>query len=90
MTSGDGRYNFTNLYVDPTAYISTNPYFCKSAIARFTQWDFIELIQKYHIPYHEKTLGQLFCDNSARDIVDLLLIKCKLGDVSLRFQSKTT
>ena len=90
LMSGGSRCNFTNLYVDPTAYISTNPHFCKSALAHFTQLDFIELVQKYHIPYHEKTLGQLFCDNSAQDIVDLLLTECKLGDVSLRFQSKIT
>lgn len=90
LMSGGGRCNFTNLYIDPTAYISTNPHFCKSALARFTQWDFIALIQKHHIPYHEKTLGQLFCDNSAQDIVDLLLTECKAAGVSLRFQSEIT
>lgn len=90
LLSGGGRCNFTNLYIDPTAYISTNPHFCKSALARFTQWDFIELVQKHHIPYHEKTLGQLFCDNSAQDIVDLLLTECKVAGVSLRFQSEIT
>ncbi|HGJ5873423.1 MAG TPA: NAD(P)/FAD-dependent oxidoreductase [Arsenophonus apicola] len=90
LMSGGGRCNFTNLYIDPTAYISTNPHFCKSALARFTQWDFIALVQKHHIPYHEKTLGQLFCDNSAQDIVNLLLTECKVAGVSLRFQSEIT
>ncbi|HGJ5857091.1 NAD(P)/FAD-dependent oxidoreductase [Arsenophonus nasoniae] len=90
LMSGGGRCNFTNLYIDPTAYISTNPHFCKSALARFTQWDFIALVQKHNIPYHEKILGQLFCDNSAQDIVDLLLIECKVAGVSLRFQSEIT
>lgn len=90
LMSGGGRCNFTNLYIDPNAYISTNPHFCKSALARFTQWDFIELVQKHYIPYHEKTLGQLFCDNSAQDIVDLLLTECKVAGVSLRLQSEIT
>lgn len=90
LMSGGGRCNFTNLYIDPTAYISSNPHFCKSALARFTQWDFIALVQKHNIPYHEKILGQLFCDNSAQDIVDLLLIECKVAGVSLRFQSEIT
>ncbi|VEA84840.1 membrane protein [Salmonella enterica subsp. enterica serovar Goldcoast] len=58
--SGGGRCNFTNLYVEPAAYLSQNPHFCKSALARYTQWDFIDLVGRYGIAWHEKTLGQLF------------------------------
>ena len=57
LMSGGGRCNFTNLYTEPAAYLSKNPHFCKSALARYTQWDFIALVQKYQIAYHEKTLG---------------------------------
>ncbi|MFC0179671.1 NAD(P)/FAD-dependent oxidoreductase [Thorsellia kenyensis] len=83
LMSGGGRCNFTNLNIEPGAFISHNPHFCKSALARYTQWDFIELIRRYDIPYHEKTLGQLFCDNSAEDIVNMLLEECKLGNVKI-------
>ena len=79
LMSGGGRCNFTNMYIEPSAYLSDNPHFCKSALARYTQWDFIELVQKHHIAYHEKTLGQLFCDDSAQQIVDLLLAECHEG-----------
>jgi len=77
LMSGGGRCNFTNLDVLPKNYLSANAHFCKSALARFTQWDFIALVLKHGIPYHEKKLGQLFCDNKAQDILDLLLAECK-------------
>ncbi len=90
LMSGGGRCNFTNMYIEPSAYLSDNPHFCKSALARYTQWDFIELVQKHHIAYHEKTLGQLFCDDSAQQIVDLLLAECQQGKVSIRLRSEVT
>jgi len=71
--SGGGRCNFTNLYAGPANFISQNPHFAKSALSRYTQWDFIDLVARHRIPYHEKTLGQLFCDTSAKDIIKLLL-----------------
>lgn len=77
LMSGGGRCNFTNLHCEPSRFISSNPHFCKSALTRYTQWDFIALVQKHGIPYHEKTLGQLFCDNSSKDIVSLLLAECE-------------
>ncbi|MCW8091100.1 NAD(P)/FAD-dependent oxidoreductase [Alteromonas sp. ASW11-130] len=76
LMSGGGRCNFTNMYASPENYLSQNPHFCKSALSRYTQWDFISLVAAYEIPYHEKTLGQLFCDQSAADIVNLLLSEC--------------
>lgn len=90
LMSGGGRCNFTNMYIEPSAYLSENPHFCKSALARYTQWDFIELVQKHNIAYHEKTLGQLFCDYSAQQIVDLLLTECQKGKVSVRLRSEVT
>lgn len=90
LMSGGGRCNFTNMYIEPSAYLSENPHFCKSALARYTQWDFIELVQKHNIAYHEKTLGQLFCDDSAQQIVDLLLTECQKGKVSVRLRSEVT
>lgn len=88
LMSGGGRCNFTNMYVEPAAYLSQNPHFCKSALARYTQWDFIELVGKYGIAWHEKTLGQLFCDNSAEQIVNLLLAECEKGGVQIRLRSE--
>ena len=76
LMSGGGRCNFTNMYAEPANFLSANPHFCKSALSRYTQWDFISLVSEYGIPYHEKTLGQLFCDNSASDIVDMLVKEC--------------
>lgn len=73
LMSGGGRCNFTNYYIEPAKYFSHNPHFFKSALSRYTQWDFIELVKKHKIPFHEKTLGQLFCDNKSKDIVDMLL-----------------
>ncbi|WP_127960291.1 NAD(P)/FAD-dependent oxidoreductase [Serratia microhaemolytica] len=87
LMSGGGHCNFTNLYIEPAAYLSSNPHFCKSALARYSQWDFIELVNRYGIAYHEKTLGQLFCDDSAQQIVDLLVSECQLGAVELRLRS---
>jgi len=76
LISGGGRCNFTNMEILPKNYLSANPHFCKSALARFTQWDFIALVLKHGVAYHEKKLGQLFCDNKAQDILDLLLDEC--------------
>lgn len=88
LMSGGGRCNFTNLYTEPAAYLSHNPHFCKSALARYTQWDFIDLINRHGIAWHEKTLGQLFCDDSAQQVVDLLLKECEDGQVTLRLRSE--
>jgi len=86
LMSGGGRCNFTNLDVTPANYLSANPHFCKSALSRYTQWDFIGLVAQYGIPYHEKKLGQLFCDDSAQDILNLLLAECEKGGVAIRTQ----
>lgn len=83
LMSGGGRCNFTNENIHPDKYLSHNPHFCKSALKRYTQWDFIDLVKKHHIPFHEKKLGQLFCDNKAKDIVDMLLTECHLYGVSI-------
>ena len=77
--SGGGRCNFTNLYCGPDNFISQNPHFAKSALRRYTQHDFIEMVERYGIAYHEKTKGQLFCDNRAQDIIDMLLAECEAG-----------
>jgi predicted Rossmann fold flavoprotein len=76
LMSGGGRCNFTNLWCEPSNFVSHNPHFCKSALSRYTQHDFIALVEKYGIPYHEKAAGQLFCDNSSKDIVAMLLQEC--------------
>ncbi|WP_027713564.1 NAD(P)/FAD-dependent oxidoreductase [Dickeya chrysanthemi] len=88
LMSGGGRCNFTNLHAEPGAYLSHNPHFCKSALARYTQWDFISLVNRHGIAYHEKTLGQLFCDDSAQQIVDMLMTECDAGKVTLRLRSE--
>ncbi len=85
--SGGGRCNFTNIYASPKNYISKNPHFCVSALKRYTQFDFIELVKKYNIAYHEKTLGQLFCDNSAKQIIDMLIAECKLYNVEFKLET---
>ncbi|MDR0218913.1 MAG: NAD(P)/FAD-dependent oxidoreductase [Enterobacteriaceae bacterium] len=90
LMSGGGRCNFTNMYTEPAAYLSANPHFCKSALARYTQWDFIDLVQRHKVAYHEKTLGQLFCDDSAQQIIDLLLKECEAGRVTIRLRSEVT
>ncbi|MFA3791347.1 NAD(P)/FAD-dependent oxidoreductase [Aliiglaciecola sp. SL4] len=76
LMSGGGRCNFTNMYAAPENFLSDNPHYCKSALSRYTQWDFIGLVAEYGIPYHEKTLGQLFCDESAKDILNMLFQEC--------------
>lgn len=81
LISGGGRCNFTNLYTEPSNFLSENEHFCKSALSRYTQWDFLKLVDDYNIAYHEKTLGQQFCDNSAQDIVDMLEQECVNGRV---------
>ena len=83
LISGGGRCNFTNLYCRPENFLSSNPHFAKSALARYTSADFIALVEKHHIPYHEKTLGQLFCDRSARDILHMLEAECREAGVSI-------
>ena len=83
LISGGGRCNFTNLNVTPDTFLSANPHFCKSALARYTQWDFIDLVQRHGIAYHEKELGQLFCDQSARQIVKLLTDECREAGVRI-------
>jgi len=83
LMSGGGRCNFTNYVVEPKNYLSANPHFCKSALARFSQYDFLDLVHKHNIPYHEKTLGQLFCDNKASDILNLLLDECRQHQVKI-------
>jgi len=84
LMSGGGRCNFTNLYTEPDNFLSNNPHFCKSAISRYTQWDFIELVNRYQIPHHEKALGQLFCDNSSKDILAALLDECQSASVTIK------
>lgn len=88
--SGGGRCNFTNYTVDAENYLSNNVHFCKSAISRFTQWDFIALVHKYNIPYHERDHGQLFCDETAKDILDMLLAECELYKVTICLKTEIT
>jgi predicted Rossmann fold flavoprotein len=83
LMSGGGRCNFTNMYTDPANFFSQNPHFCKSALARYTPWDFIALVGKHGVPYHEKKLGQLFCDNKSKDILNMLLEECRQAGVEL-------
>jgi predicted Rossmann fold flavoprotein len=90
LMSGGGRCNFTNLYVEPDNFLSGNPHFCKSALSRYTQWDFIELVRKHEIGYHEKTLGQLFCDDSSKDILDMLLSEAEQAGVMLKTRCEVT
>ena len=83
LISGGGRCNFTNIYCQPENFLSANPHFCKSALARYTPSDFLALVEKHKIAYHEKTLGQLFCDGSARDIVAMLEEECSAVGVQI-------
>ncbi len=83
LISGGGRCNFTNLRVSASNFLSRNPHFAKSALARFTPADFIALLRKHKVSWHEKTLGQLFCDGSAQAILDLLLNECRQGGVDM-------
>ena len=84
LVSGGGRCNFTNMEVSAEQYLSANKHFCKSALAQFDQHDFMAMLQKYKIKYHERKLGQLFCDNSAKQIVDMLLTECGKGAVDIK------
>lgn len=84
LMSGGGRCNFTNLNIEPGCYLSRNPHFCKSALSQYTQWDFIELVKRHNIPFHEKTQGQLFCDHSSKDILAMLLAECQVAGATIR------
>ena len=86
--SGGGRCNFTNLHCGPENFLSANPHFCKSALARYTPWDFLELVARHGIAYHEKKLGQLFCDGSARQIVAMLETECRQAGVQIFLNTK--
>src|SRR6202163_3724014 len=88
LISGGGRCNFTNIYCEPENFLSANPHFAKSALARYTPADFIALVQSHRIPYHEKTLGQLFCDRSATDITGMLEAECKAVGAKIFLKSK--
>jgi len=88
--SGGGRCNFTNIHTNPSKFLSQNPKFVKSALSQYTQNDFINLMNKYEIKFHEKKLGQLFCDHSAQQIVEMLLKECELANVSLKKDFKVT
>ncbi len=87
LMSGGGRCNFTNYDVSSENYISHNRHFVKSALSRFSQWDFISLVETYKIPYHEREHGQLFCDNSSKDILSLLLNECKKVNVNIQLNT---
>jgi predicted Rossmann fold flavoprotein len=88
--SGGGRCNFTNMYAEPANFLSENPHFCKSALSRYTQWDFVALVDKHGIKWHEKTLGQLFCDGSAKEIVAMLLAEMDAVGAQLRLQTSAS
>ncbi|MCC5887487.1 MAG: NAD(P)/FAD-dependent oxidoreductase [Gammaproteobacteria bacterium] len=83
LMSGGGRCNFTNMHCEAANFLSANPHFVKSALSRYTPWDFIALVEKHGIPYHEKKLGQLFCDRSSKDIVAMLLAECAAVNVRI-------
>ncbi len=88
LISGGGRCNFTNIHCTPANFISENPHFAKSALALYQPRQFLELVERYGIKWHEKTLGQLFCDHSARQIVDMLLAECERGHVEIRMNAR--
>jgi predicted Rossmann fold flavoprotein len=90
LISGGGRCNFTNLHTAPDRFLSANPHFARSALARYTPRDFLALVERHRIPWHEKTLGQLFCDGSAREIVSMLLAECNAVGVEIRLQQRIT
>jgi len=83
LMSGGGRCNFTNMEVDDSNFISHNPHFCKSALSRYTQWDFLAMVNEYKISFHERDLGKLFCDDSAKDILSMLLDECSKANVDI-------
>jgi len=84
LMSGGGRCNFTNYSIEAENFISNNSHFCKSALSRYTQWDFLALIDQYNIPFHERSHGQLFCNNSAKDILNMLLAECNKANVTIQ------
>ncbi|WP_105199534.1 NAD(P)/FAD-dependent oxidoreductase [Pseudoalteromonas sp. T1lg10] len=88
LISGGGRCNFTNENASPENYLCANPHFVKSCLSRYTQRDFIDLVDRHGLQYHHKTLGQLFCDNSAQDIVDILMTECEWAGVSVQLRSE--
>ena len=88
LMSGGGKCNFTNYQLSAENYISHNPHFCKSALKRFTQWDFIAMVNEYQIPYHERDHGQLFCNDSAKDILNMLLAECRKVNVQIKLNCK--
>ncbi len=88
--SGGGRCNFTNIHTKPEHFLSQNPDFCRSALARYSPQDFVKLVESHHIAYHEKTLGQLFCDDSATQIIQMLKIECDRGHVDWRMPAGVT
>jgi len=90
LISGGGRCNFTNIHCLPQNFLSANPHFAKSALARYTPADFVALVEKHRIPYHEKTLGQLFCDNSGSDITKMLEAECRATNATIILNSKIT
>jgi predicted Rossmann fold flavoprotein len=90
LISGGGRCNFTNLEITPERFLSANPHFCKSALSRYTQYDFIAMVERHRIAYHEKTIGQLFCDGSARQIVAMLLEECAAAGAAIRLGCRIT
>jgi predicted Rossmann fold flavoprotein len=87
LMSGGGRCNFTNYSIEPNNFISHNPHFCKSALSRYTQWDFLALIGRYQIPFHEREYGQLFCNDSAKDILAMLLTECDKAGVVVQLNA---
>jgi len=87
LISGGGRCNFTNLYTEPDNFLSDNPHFCKSALSRYTQWDFIALMESHGLSWEEKSLGQLFCDQKAKAVVELLVDECRNYDVTIELRS---
>jgi predicted Rossmann fold flavoprotein len=90
LMSGGGRCNFTNYHVSAENYISHNPHFCKSALSRYTQWDFLALVNQYQIPFHERSHGQLFCNESAKDILNMLLSECEKNAVTIKLKTEIT
>ncbi|GAA0304504.1 NAD(P)/FAD-dependent oxidoreductase [Psychrosphaera haliotis] len=87
LISGGGRCNFTNMDVEPNNYLCSNPHFVKSALSRYTQWDFLGLIAKYNVAYHERDFGQLFCDDSAKEIVRILMSECQDANATVRLRT---
>ena len=87
LMSGGGRCNFTNYFVEPEHFIGDNPHFCKSALSRYPSWEFIGMVEAHKIPYHEREHGQLFCDDSAQDILTMLLDECTAAGVQVRLNT---